>query len=218
MFNKYVVAVCLALSVVFPVCAENIEHHDSKGDYKYFTDTKSGNDWREFKGTHDLSYEAILKKLAHDANFKGWRIASGQEVKALMSNTIEASVAELDEQVVSGDARILQLIQFFGGGDCSGSICVAGLTSDVMPACSNKSADEDEQCRAFIKIGARSKGDQAAWEKHYPDKPANGCERNIIQDPHDPRQPCVLTYGDVLPDMSISRVVWLRNGVYLVRP
>ncbi|MDP1559357.1 MAG: hypothetical protein Q8K59_04015 [Nitrosomonas sp.] len=218
MTYKRLAAACFVLSLTFFAHAENIEHQDKKENYRFFTDTKSGNDWREFKGTDGLSYETILKKLESDHKFKGWRIASEQEVKALISNTLEVPVAELEGLALSGDERIIQLIRLLDGGDCNQTICVAGLVSDPAPECSHSGAEEGEQCRTFMKIEARSVADQAAWEKHYSDESVAGCDRKIIKNPGDPRPPCAITYGDVLPDMSIDRVVWLRNGVYLIRP
>lgn len=218
MNHRHHVIACFAFSLIFSAHAENIEHYDNKAGYRYFTDTKSGKEWREFKGTQGMSYEAILEELKRDEKFKGWRIASEQEVKELMLNTTEMSVSELDEQVVSGDERIIQLIRLFDGSSCNTTICIAGLVSDPAPACSHKSAAVDAQCRTFIKIEARLKDDQASWEKYFADKPVDGCNRKIIHDPSNSRQPCVMTFGDVLPNMSIDSVVWLRNGVFLVRP
>lgn len=216
---KQIAAVCFVFSLTFLAQAENIEHHDNKANYKYFTDSTSGKDWRGFKGMHGMSYETILKKLDRDDSFKGWRIASEQELKELISNTIEVPVAELEDLVVSGDERIIQLIRLFDGGVCNNSICVAGIISDPAPTCSHSDAEESEQCRKFIKIEARLSAHQAAWERLYPGKPVEGCDGKVLQNPNDPRQPCVITYGDVLPDISIDRVLWLRNdGVFLVRP
>ena len=219
----YLIAASFIFFLTFPIHAENLAHTDDTGTHKYFTDIKTGNHWRTLKDTEGMSYEAAQKQLENNNEFQDWKIATEQEVKVLVSNTLEIPVAELDKHAVSQDARLKELIQLLGGANCNLTLCIAGIVSDIAPTCSANNARKNAQCHKFIKIGTSLVENKTEEKQHTHVTTSSStndeCDNNVIQPPDDRKSPCVLTYGDVLPDMPINKVVWLpKTGVYLVRP